>query len=141
MFTTEASQQTTASPATVWATLVDVAAWPQWYPGYLSADAEGDLELGRRGTVTLLDGRRRPYEIFDWQPGALLSYGTQVPGAALRFHYSVEPAAMGSRISLAYTLRGPSSPIFGRIFGRTVAGYLPEAAERLAGVAESRSGG
>jgi hypothetical protein len=138
MFTLEASQLSTASPSAVWAVLLDVPGWPRWYPGYTAAEAEGPLAPGQRGTVTLLDGRRRPFEIFDWQPGYLLSLGTQVPGAALRFRYTIDPEALGSRIILGYTLRGPSSPLFGRIFGPRIAGYLPTAAARLAQMAEER---
>jgi hypothetical protein len=132
MFKTEASAVTTASADAVWAALIDVTDWPRWYPGYEAATADGPLRLGGRGTVTLVGGQRRPFEVFDWSPGSSFALGTQAPGAAIRFQYAVEPHGTGSRITLGHTLVGPTSFLFGWLFGRRIAGYLPVAAAALA---------
>jgi hypothetical protein len=140
MFRIEESALCGAAAATVWSVLQDVQEWPEWYPGFSQADSEGPLGPGSRGSVTLLDGNRRPFKIYDWVPGEFFSLGGPGPGVAIRFRYGVTPIdGSHSVVRLGHTLTGIASPLFARIFGRRIAGYLPVAATQLARLAEKRS--
>ena len=133
MFKTEAKSSSSADRAHVWAVLMDVPNWPRWNPGYVAAEAEGPLGLGRRGVVTLVDGRRSPFEVFECDEMRYLTIGGRAPATDIRFQYRLEDDATGgTRITLGHTLEGILSPLFARLFGRRVAGYLPTAAAQLA---------
>lgn len=141
MFKAEASATSAASPPEVWAVLVDVPRWPEWYPGYSAAEADGPLHIGQQGTVTLIDGRHRPFEIFECQEPHYLVLGVRAPGSDIRFRYRVEAQpTSGSSVVLGHTLTGPTSRLFGVLFGRRVAGFLPAAAKQFARLAEMDAG-
>lgn len=138
MFSTRATATSVATPSTLWRVLIDVPRWPDWYPGYVAAAADGPLGSGARGSVTLVDGRSRPFEIYDWREGSSFSLGGDGPGVKIRFTYLVEPSGeTGSRFTIGHTITGLASPVFGRIFGPRIAGYLPTAAAQLVAVAET----
>ncbi len=137
LFAVEARESSKASVDQVWALLKQVPRWPEWYPGYVAAEADGPLRRGQRGTVTLVDGRRSAFEVFDWDEPRDMTMGGNGPGVRIRFSYHLAANdAGGTDIVLGHTLSGPTSPIFGRLFGRRVAGYLPTAANQLARLAE-----
>lgn len=139
MFKTEAVSVSSADPAAVWAVLMNVPDWPKWNPGYVAAEAEGPLSLAQRGVVTLVDGRRSPVEVFEWDQGRYMVLGGRAPATDIRFQYRLEAdAAGGTRVTLGHSLQGPASPLFARLFGRRVAAYLPDAASQLAHLAEAR---
>lgn len=139
MFTARATAESEAPSEAVWELFLDVSRWPEWFPGYRAAESDGPLRLGGRGTVVLTNGRPRPFEVVDWVQGAALSFGTRSLGTTIRFHYSIHAASPDrSVITLGHTLQGPTSGFFGLLFGRRVAGKLPEAAARLARLAEQR---
>lgn len=58
----------------------------------------------------------------------------------LAFYVAVAADGQGSRIRLGYALKVFTSPLFGDFSDPRMAGYLPEAAERLACVAEDSDG-
>ncbi len=104
----------------------------------MAAEADGPLRYGQHGTVTLVDGRRSAFEVFHCIQPRDVTMGSSGPGVRIRFSYHFDANdAGGTDIILGHTLSGPSSPIFGRLFGRRVAGYLPTAAYQLARLAEN----
>lgn len=141
MFTSEATAESGAPSEAVWQLFQDVPRWPQWYLGYRAAGSDGPLGPGGRGTVVLANGRPRQFEVVEWTPGAALSFGTRSLGTTLRFRYSVRPTSEGgSTLTIGHTLEGPTSGFFGWLFGRRIAASLPEAAVRLARLAEQPQG-
>lgn len=138
VFSAEAQASSSASTDQVWALLMQVRRWPEWYPGYVAAEADGSLRDGQHGTVTLVDGRRSAFEVFTCTQPCDMTMGGSGPGVRIRFSYHFDANdAGGTDIVLGHTLSGPTSPIFGRLFGRRVAGYLPTAAHQLARLAKT----
>lgn len=137
VFEVKASAASTAAPVAAWGVLIDVRGWPEWYPGYVAAKADGPLKLGQTGVVTLVDGRRSPFEVFEWEEGRYMSLGGRAPGTDIRFTYLLETDGLGrTTMTIGHTLTGSTSFLFGRLFGRRVAGYLPLAVERWARLSE-----
>ena len=137
MFSAKAQATSTASPDQVWALLMQVGRWPEWYTGYVAAVADGPLTHGQHGTVTLVDGRRSAFQVLECIEPRDMTIGGSAPGVRMRFSYHFDAnESGGTDIVLGHTLSGPTSPIFGRLFGRRVAGFLPTAANQLARLAE-----
>jgi hypothetical protein len=142
MWQTEQSEVTSASPDAVWAVLSDVEAWPGWNPGLKRASLRGKLEPGMVGEVILPDGRRRPMRFDQVQINAALNYSGSAPPGRIHFLNRIEPGAHGgSRVSMGAAISGWLAPLYGRFFGRVIAGYLPTAVAQLADRAEARQRG
>jgi polyketide cyclase/dehydrase/lipid transport protein len=135
----EFSAETAASSDAVWAVLADVSAWPSWNPGYSAASLDGPLVPGAAGSVTLPNGWKRPFSVLEVVHGEFFAYGGAIPGARQRFVQKVEHLDIGrTRVTLGHTIEGPTSFIFGLLFGRTIRGYLPTGLARLTAKAEGR---
>lgn len=94
---------------------------------------------GAAGSVTLPNGWKRPFGVLEVVPGAFFAYGGDIPGARQRFVQKVEHLDTGrTRVTLGHTIEGPTSFLFGLVFGRTIRGYLPTALVRLVAIAEAR---
>lgn len=142
MWHSEHSLETTASPTAVWRRFVDADGWPAWNPGLSVARLDGPCEIGTGGQVKLPNGMVRKFTILDVQYETALVYGDQdrVLGARQRFLYRMTPLGEGrTRVTLGHTIEGPTSLLFGNLFGRIIRGYLPKANEQLVASAEGRS--
>lgn len=138
MFRAEQTLETKASPSQLWAVLIDVEGWPAWNPGLRSAAISGPLEVGSRGQVTLTNGRARPFTVWEAEAPRYLRYGSRDFGNEVAFIYRFEPhPGGGSRVTVGTTIRGWLSPLLGRLFGRIIAGYLPDEIQKLTVAAES----
>jgi len=128
MFKTEVTVETKASAERIWARLADVEAWPTWNRGLKAARLEGPLVAGARGSVTLPNGAVRPFVVWEATPLRSLRYGTSDLGNEVSFTYRVDE----STVTAGATIRGWLSPLLGVLFGRVIAGYLPDTTRSLA---------
>ena len=144
MWRSEHSAETTASPAAVWRLFTDADGWPSWNPGLSGAHLDGPCQIGTSGQVKLPNGMVRKFTILEVEEETALVYGDQdrVLGARQRFLYRITPLGEGrTRVTLGHTIEGPTSLLFGNIFGRIIRGYLPTAAKQLVASAEGKSTG
>jgi uncharacterized protein YndB with AHSA1/START domain len=140
MWKTEHTEVTTASPEAVWRVVADVAHWPTWNPGYTAASLDGPPDTGTAGTVTLPNGMRRHFRVFDARPAATLVIGGNALGVRQRFIHQIEPLGDGrAKVTMAATMDGLLSPVFARLFGKIIAGYNPTAVRQL--IAKAEAGG
>ena len=132
MWKTEHSVETTASPSSVWGVLADADGWPAWNPGLTSAHLDGPLQNGTTGSTTQASGQKGHFTVTDVQEGARFVNRAKVPGAVLRFQHTIEPLGQSrTRVTLGATLEGPMAQVWGLVFGRTIAGYMPTAVRQL----------
>jgi hypothetical protein len=142
MWQTKQSVVTSAAPAAVWAVLSEVNAWPEWNPGLKSASLEGPLTAGAIGTVTLPDGRRRVMRLDEIEVNAALVYSGSAPPGRIHFINRIESARDGgSTVTMGAAISGLLAPLYGRLFGRVIASYLPTAVAQLAARAEATEHG
>ncbi|MGE2715908.1 SRPBCC family protein [Mycolicibacterium litorale] len=115
-----------ASPAAVWAVLVDLEAWPKWGPTVAGAELlDGtELGLGERGKVYTPVGVPLPFTITKFEPGRCWAW--QVAGVPATSH-RVEPVDAGTRVSMA-------APVW-------AAAYVPVLAIALQRIDRMTSGG
>ena len=140
MWKTEHSAETPARPSSVWGVLVDADGWPSWNPGLASAHLDGPLQNGTTGRTTQASGQKGHFVVTEVQEGASFVNQAKVPGAVLRFQHNIEaldPAR--TRVTLGATLEGPMAQVWGLLFGRTIAGYMPTAVRQLVARAQSES--
>jgi len=137
MWSTERSQETSAAPDEVFAVWADVAAWPTWDPSLRSATLSGSFEAGASGTLHP-DGAPEPlpFTLVDVEPGRGFTDETPLGPTVLRFAHRVDPADLGSRVTLRIEAEGPDEDEVGPM----VAADLPESVEALIAAAEARGG-
>jgi uncharacterized membrane protein len=122
-----------APPGVVWLVLSDVEHWPEWTDSVTAAElvTGGPLAVGsqvrlrqpRLPTVVWTVDQLTPGTSFSWRAGG--------PGIASRGEHRVEPAAGGSRVTLAFSQTGPLSGLLDALTGRLVARYVRMEADGL----------
>jgi hypothetical protein len=141
MWKTEHSVETSARPNAIWGLLAEADGWPSWNPGLLSAHLDGPLQNGTTGQTTQASGQMGKFTVTDLQEGAHFVNEARVPGAVLRFQHTIEAIDQSrTRVTLGATLDGPMAVVWGLIFGRTIAGYMPTAVRQLAARAQEAGG-
>src|SRR6202049_4822472 len=140
MWKTEWSLDTSASPPTLWRLLADADTWPSWNPGLSSAHLDGPLSDGATGQTTQANGQKGSFTVRELTPGSYFVNEAKVPGAVLRFQHRIQTVDQAhSRVTLDASIQGPMAPVWVLIFGRQIAGYMPEAVYRLVAKAEAAS--
>jgi hypothetical protein len=120
------SETTSAAPEKVWATWSDTSTWPSWNPDVENVTLAGPFATGTTGTMTTKSGGKHNIQLTDVQPNrefTLLS-DLPMPATKVSFRCAVEPAAGGSVVSQAVTVKGLLAPVMGgMITGRIVPSF------------------
>ena len=137
MWKTEYSANTSADHDALWKLLADAEGWPSWNPGLSSAHLDGPLRNGATGRTTQANGRRGNFTVRDLDAGAYFVNEARIPGAVLRFQHRIAAVDQArSRVTLGASIEGLMAPIWGLVFGRQIASYMPEAVRQLVSRAE-----
>jgi hypothetical protein len=137
MWKTEHSVETAARQDALWRLLADAEGWPSWNPGLSSAHLDGPLRNGTTGRTTQASGQKGSFTVRELQEGTYFVNEARVPGAVLRFQHRIEPVDEARRrVTLGATIDGSMAPVWGLVFGRKIAGYMPEAVRQLVARAE-----
>lgn len=100
-----------ASPARVWAVVIDVERWPERIP---TVDTVERLEPGPLavGSRTRLRQPRLPeavWTVTELEEGTSFTWQSRSPGITISAGHDVEPQDGGSRLELSVALTGPLS--------------------------------
>ena len=141
----EASAETRADPAAVWAVWADAAVRPRWHPRLEWATLDGPLDAGTTGRWKR--DRARPVsvrvDVVEPERRLVLVGIHGLPVA--RGHYEHELVALpggGSRITHRMSLSGPLAAPIARLFGRPLGvSASPEAVAAVARLAEEGGAG
>jgi hypothetical protein len=137
MWKTEHSADTSAHQDAIWRLLADADGWPSWNPGLSAAHLSGPLRNGTTGQTTQANGQKGNFTVRDLEVGAYFVNEARVPGAVLRFQHRIQAVGEDrSRVTLGASIEGPLAPVWGLIFGRQIASYMPEAVRQLVSRAE-----
>jgi hypothetical protein len=139
MWKTEHSAETSARQDALWGLLADADGWPSWNPRLSSAHLDGPLRNGTTGQTTQANGQKGNFTVRELELGTYFVNEARVPGAILRFQHRIEAVGDArSRVTLGASIEGPMAPVWGHIFGRQIAGYMPEAVRQLVSRAEGK---
>jgi uncharacterized protein YndB with AHSA1/START domain len=140
-WTTEASAESGATAAEIWARYEDVPGWTRWDHELERVTLEGPFMAGARGTLKPKDGPVLPYELTRVERERGFSDRTPMPHrllplAAIEFEHRLTPLASGgTRITHAVRIRGLLGPLVARMLGPKMVVGLPTAVDALARLA------
>jgi Polyketide cyclase / dehydrase and lipid transport len=123
-----------ATPARVWAVLVDVVRWPQWTRTVTSAERldSGPLAIG--SCTRLFQPKLRPavWQVtqFDESTGVFV-WIARNPGVTITAGHYLTPTPDGCRATLTVTFSGLFAPLARRFAGSLTAEYVHTEAASL----------
>jgi len=112
------SERSSAKPAAVWALWADPGRWPEWNDQLESGELEGELSVGSGATVKFKRGGKMKFSVIALEPERLFVDEAKLPGCRFGHEHRVEPAGSGSQITHRLYLKGLTSGVFSRLFGR-----------------------
>jgi Polyketide cyclase / dehydrase and lipid transport len=140
MWKIECSVETSAHQDAIWKLLADADGWPSWNPGLAAAHLDGPLRNRTTGRTIQAGGRKGHFTVRELEVGTYFVNEAKVPGAVLRFQHRIkEVDGFRNRVTLGASIEGPMAPVWGLVFGRQIAGYMPVAVRQLVSRAEGTS--
>lgn len=112
------SERSSAAPAAVWALWADATRWPEWNDQLESGELDGELEVGAGATVKFKRGGKMKFTVVEVEPERLFVDEARLPGCRFGHEHRIEPAGAGSEITHRLYLKGATSGLFSRLFGR-----------------------
>jgi hypothetical protein len=145
MWTTDATAETTASPAEVWQRYVQVARWNEWDHGIETSALDGPFAVGTRGRLKPVGAPTSAFVLTRVEPNRAFADRTvlphpRLPLATLAFEHELVPTGNRTRITHRVKIAGPLGPLFARLIGRKIASELPTAVRKLATIAAAGAG-
>lgn len=114
----EASLETSASPAKVWAVWSDVNNWPGWNPDMNESRIDGSLKLGATGMINTRSGGKHDVVVTHYEEGRSFELeSTALPGTKMAIRATIAPSGGGSRITQGFEPRGFLAPLVGPMMG------------------------
>jgi hypothetical protein len=136
----EASQETTASPATVWQVWSDVNHWPEWNPDMKASRLDGPLKLGATGTIDTRSGGKHDVVVTQFEDGRSFELeSTALPGTKMAIRATIAPSGSGSRITQGFEPRGLLAPLVGPMMSGQILKTFNSVLAGLKQKVESRS--
>jgi hypothetical protein len=136
MRSTEVTQQTSASPAAVWARWVEVERWPEQNDGMEWARLDGPLAVGTRIVMKPRGSRKASCRITEITPLQAFRTQTALPLARLRIDHEMSAGPDGTEFRHRLSMTGPLAWLFWRLFGRQLAASLPAILASIARLSE-----
>jgi len=138
MWTKEYRAESTASAATLFAILADVASWPEWNAGVRRVKLNGPFAAGTTATMVLPDRTALSFRLMWVEGDRGFEDETEVPdvGVLVRVSHLLESLeGGGTRITYRCSVEGPSD--VGAEVGPAVSADFPDVIAALAALAES----
>jgi uncharacterized protein YndB with AHSA1/START domain len=123
-----------AAPDEVWATLVDVEAWPKWTASMTSVERleQGEFGVGSRARVTQPKLKAAVYTVTELAPGESFIWETKALGVTTSAGHRVRPRGDGlATITLRVTQTGALAPLVGLVAATMIRRYVTMEAEGL----------
>ena len=133
MRTFSATCDIAASPARVWAVLIDVERWPEWTASMTRVDRldRGPLGVGSHVRVKQPKLAAAHFEITSWVPEQAFDWITKSPGVTAVARHVIEPASGGVRVTLSVEFSGWLAGLVVWWFGELTSRYVAMEADGL----------
>lgn len=111
MWSTEVTGECAATPAEVFAILVEPDTWSQWNEGVAAVRMDGPFEAGTTAVMVLPDATELPFRLAWVAEGRGFEDVTEVPdaGVTVRVTHELEATARGTRITYRCVVDGPDA--------------------------------
>ena len=128
---------TSASPETIWQIWTDVPNWKNWDTGLQDASMASAWELGAKGKILSLEGRKAKFKVVEWVPQESYTYKTQLPLARLYVKRSLKTEAGQTIFTHEVWFTGLLGGIFAKALGTSFREMLPGVLKNIKEIAES----
>ena len=118
MFEAVHSERSSAAPTAVWALWASASRWPEWNEQLESSELHGELAVGTEASVKFKRGGRMRFTVRAVEPERLFIDEAKLPGCRFGHEHRLEPAGAGCEITHRLYLKGSTSGLFSRLFGR-----------------------
>lgn len=135
MWFVEHTLETTTPPEAIWRRWADLESWPDWNDSLAWARLSGPAMVGTLGAMKLNHGGRIRLQVLEAASGERWVLEGRTLGTILRFHFRVEPAPLGARLTHRVECRGPLAWLRRFTLARRLREGLPRATRKLAGLA------
>ncbi|MEM6629811.1 MAG: SRPBCC family protein [Bacteroidota bacterium] len=129
--------ETSASPDKIWRVWTDVARWKDWDTGLKDAEMEGDFQLGQKGVIISLEGRKSTFEVVAYAEGSSYTYKTRLPLGSLYVKRYLTSENGKTLFTHEVWFKGLTKGIFAKAFGGKFRKMLPQVLENVKQLAES----
>jgi uncharacterized membrane protein len=104
----ERSIEIAAPPDRVWTIFSDVERWHEWTASITSVTRLDDGPFGRGSRARVLQPQLRPaiFEVTEFNPGRNFTWETSNGGIKAVARHVVEPAPLGTRVTISIDFRG-----------------------------------
>lgn len=130
------TEQTKASPSTIWAIWIDVSQWKKWDTGLQDAMMEESFSLGAKGKITTLEGRKVSFKVVDFEEGKSYTYKTSLPLGGLYVKRSWEERDGITYFTHRVWFKGITAGIFAKALGGDFRKMLPDVLANIKEIAE-----
>ena len=144
MWSTDATAETTATPAEVWERYVQVGRWKDWDHGIEASELQGPFAVGTLGRLKPVGAPSSSFVLTRVEPQRAFADRTALPHrrlplATLAFEHELVATPGGTRITHRVQIAGPLARLFVPLIGRKIASELPKAVRTLASIAAAGS--
>lgn len=131
------SLETTTNPDIIWATWIDVPNWKDWDTGLKDATMDSPFQLGAKGVITSLEGRKSKFEVIEFEENKSYTYKTKLPLGSLYVKRYLTEENGKTVFTHEVWFQGLTKGIFANAFGGKFRNMLPEVLENIKSIAES----
>ena len=125
------SLKTIAEPQQIWAVWTDVSNWYEWDTGLKAAELKGFFELGAKGSITSLEGRKSKFKIVAYEAGRSYTFRTNLPLAKLYVKRYLEEKNGTIYFTHEVWFKGLAASLFAKRFGSQFRELLPQVMENI----------
>jgi uncharacterized protein YndB with AHSA1/START domain len=128
------SRHIETDPRHVWATISDVARWPEWLDTVSSVDRldDGPLRVGSRARIKQPGFPPAVWEVTELVEGHHFTWEARGPGFRSIGRHVVEPTVNGADVTLGIEQTGPLAGLADRLWGRRTRDYVEREGRCLA---------
>ena len=128
--------ETTNSPSQVFRLWTDVSTWKDWDSGLKDASIEGPFELGAKGQIISLEGRKSKFEVVEFLQDTSYTIRTKLPLGSLYVKRFIN--TQNEEITLTHEVwfTGITGGLFVKVFGPKFREMLPEVVREVKRIAE-----
>lgn len=115
------SKTTVHSPAMVFEQWATPGSWPRWDTEVKEVSFTGQAALHAQGRMKPVKGPASAFEITVFEPDAVLTTASKLPGARLLFEHVVRPVPEGAEVCVVVSVEGPLAFVWARVLRGSLA--------------------
>ncbi len=131
------SMETSASPEQIWAIWTDVKNWKNWDTGLKDAFMEDEFQLGKKGKIISLEGRKSKFKVVEFKEGFSYTIKTKLPLGSLYVKRYLNTENNKTTFTHEVWFKGLTRGIFAKAFGGNFRKMLPEVLQNIKQIAEA----